>query len=86
MQEVLAKTLPLVALAFLASAMFSVGLDLTTRQIVEPLRNRRLVGAALVANVVFVFARPTAAVERAVDDLPAAIAEVRRRVDAVTAR
>lgn len=54
MQEVLAKTLPLVALAFLASAMFSVGLDLTTRQIVEPLKNRRLVGAALVANVVFV--------------------------------
>jgi ATP-dependent helicase/nuclease subunit A len=39
-----------------------------------------------VANVVFVFARPTAAVERAVDDLPAAIAEVRRRVVALTAR
>ena len=54
MQEILAKTLPLVALVFLASAMFSVGLDLTARQIVEPLRNRRLVGAALVANVVLV--------------------------------
>ncbi len=54
MQEVLARTLPLVALAFLASAMFSVGLDLTIRQIVEPLKNRRLVGAALLANVVLV--------------------------------
>jgi BASS family bile acid:Na+ symporter len=54
MQEILANTLPLVALAFLASAMFSVGLDLTFRQIVEPLRNRRLVGAALAANVVLV--------------------------------
>ena len=54
MQEILAKTLPLVALAFLASAMFSVGLDLTARQIVEPLKNRRLVGAALLANVVLV--------------------------------
>ena len=54
MQEILAQTLPLVALAFLASAMFSVGLDLTARQIVEPLKNRRLVGAALLANVVLV--------------------------------
>jgi BASS family bile acid:Na+ symporter len=54
MQEILAQTLPLVALAFLASAMFSVGLELTARQIVEPLKNRRLVGAALLANVVLV--------------------------------
>jgi BASS family bile acid:Na+ symporter len=54
MQQILAQTLPLVALAFLASAMFSVGLDLTTRQIVEPLKDRRLVGAALVGNLVLV--------------------------------
>jgi BASS family bile acid:Na+ symporter len=54
MQQFLAQTLPLVALAFLASSMFSLGLDLTTRQIVGPLRDRRLLGLALAANVVLV--------------------------------
>lgn len=54
MQELLAKTLPLVALAFLASAMFSVGLDLTVRQIAAPLRNRRLLGSALLAGVIVI--------------------------------
>ena len=39
-----------------------------------------------VTRVVFVFARATGAVERSVDDVPAAVAEVRRRVEAVTAR
>ena len=54
MQELLAKTLPLVALAFLATSMFNVGLDLTVRQIAEPLRNRSLLGRALVASVLLV--------------------------------
>lgn len=54
MQELLTRTLPLVALAFLATSMFNVGLDLTVRQIAEPLRNRRLLGRALVASVLLV--------------------------------
>ena len=54
MQEFLAATLPLVALAFLASAMFSVGLDLTVRQILDPLRDRRLLASALAANALVV--------------------------------
>ncbi len=54
MYDVLARTLPLVALAFLATAMFSLGLELTIRQIVEPLRDRRLLAYSLLANVVVV--------------------------------
>ena len=54
MHAILAQTLPLVALGFLASAMFSLGLDLTPRQIVEPLRDRRLLGLSLLANIVLV--------------------------------
>ena len=54
MHAFLAQTLPLVALGFLASAMFSLGLDLTPRQIVEPLRNKRLLGYSLLANIVLV--------------------------------
>jgi BASS family bile acid:Na+ symporter len=52
--EFLARTLPLVSLVFLASAMFSVGLDLTLRQIVEPLRDKRLLASALAVNIIFV--------------------------------
>jgi BASS family bile acid:Na+ symporter len=52
MHSVLAQTLPLVALTFLASAMLSLGLELTVRQIIEPLRDKRLLGASLAANVV----------------------------------
>lgn len=52
--DILARTLPFVALAFLASAMFSLGLDLTARQIIEPLRDRRLLAFSLLANVVLV--------------------------------
>jgi BASS family bile acid:Na+ symporter len=54
MHDVLAQTLPFVALGFLASAMFSLGLDLTVRQITEPLRDKRLVASALVANIVLI--------------------------------
>jgi len=52
--DTLARTLPLVALAFLVTVMFSTGLDLTFRQIVEPLRDRRLLASSLVANVVLI--------------------------------
>lgn len=52
MYEILAQTLPLVALGFLVSAMFNVGLDLTVRQIVAPLRDKRLLAFALLANLV----------------------------------
>ena len=45
---------PFLALAFLVSAMLSVGLDLTLRQISEPLRDRRLVAISLALNFVLV--------------------------------
>jgi bile acid:Na+ symporter, BASS family len=54
LNDILAQSQPIVALSFLASAMFSLGLDLTLRQIVDPLRNRRLLGYSLAANVVLV--------------------------------
>lgn len=54
MYEILARTLPLVALGFLATAMFNVGLDLTLRQIVVPLRDKRLLASALLANIIIV--------------------------------
>jgi BASS family bile acid:Na+ symporter len=54
LHQVLTQTLPLVALAFLVTVMFSTGLDLTVRQIVEPLRDRRLLVSSLAANVVVV--------------------------------
>ena len=49
-----AQFVSLLALAFLASAMLSVGLDLTVRQIIEPLRDRRLVAISLALNFVLV--------------------------------
>jgi BASS family bile acid:Na+ symporter len=52
--QVLTQTLPFVALTFLLTVMFSTGLDLTVRQIVEPLRNRRLLVSSLVVNVVLI--------------------------------
>ena len=54
MHEILNQTLPLVIAVFLSTAMFSLGLDLTTRQIIDPLRDRRLVAISLLANVVLV--------------------------------
>jgi BASS family bile acid:Na+ symporter len=54
LHDILAQSQPIVALSFLASAMFSLGLDLTLRQIVDPLRNRRLLGVALAANFLLV--------------------------------
>jgi bile acid:Na+ symporter, BASS family len=54
MREILAQSLGGVIVVFLVTAMFSLGLDLTARQIVEPLRNTRLVARSLATNVILV--------------------------------
>jgi BASS family bile acid:Na+ symporter len=54
MHDILTQSLPLAVAVFLATAMFSLGLDLTTRQIVEPMRDKRLMAYSLLANVVMV--------------------------------
>jgi BASS family bile acid:Na+ symporter len=54
LHQVLSQTLPFVALAFLVTVMFSTGLDLTVRQIVEPLRDRRLLVSSLVVNILLI--------------------------------
>jgi predicted Na+-dependent transporter len=54
LHQALSQTLPFVALTFLVTVMFSTGLDLTLRQIVEPLRNRRLLVSSLVVNIVLI--------------------------------
>ena len=43
MDEILRQSVPLAIAIFLVTAMLSLGLDLTLKQIMEPLRNRRLV-------------------------------------------
>jgi bile acid:Na+ symporter, BASS family len=50
--ELLSKVVPIAMLAFVVSSMLAVGLSLTIRQIVAPLRNGRLVLLALLANFV----------------------------------
>jgi BASS family bile acid:Na+ symporter len=50
--ELLAKAVPVALLVFVVSSMLAVGLSLTVGQILEPLRNARLVILALVANFV----------------------------------
>lgn len=54
MHEVLAKSLTIVVALFVFSAMLNLGLELTLRQIIVPLRNPMLIGRALLANVVLV--------------------------------
>jgi predicted Na+-dependent transporter len=54
LHQTLSQTLPFVALAFLVTVMFSTGLDLTVRQIIEPLRDKRLLASSLAANVVVI--------------------------------
>ncbi len=54
MHEILTRLVPLAVAVFLASAMFSLALDLTVGKVIEPLRNRRLVTVALIANVLIV--------------------------------
>src|SRR6476660_4930336 len=50
--ELLSKAIPITMLTFVVSSMLAVGLSLTIRQIVAPLRNGRLVFLALLANFV----------------------------------
>src|SRR5437764_1782232 len=50
--ELLSKAVPITMLAFVVSSMLAVGLSLTIRQIVDPLRNGKLVFLALLANFV----------------------------------
>jgi BASS family bile acid:Na+ symporter len=50
--ELLSKAVPITMLAFVVSSMLAVGLSLTIRQIVAPLRNGKLVFLALLANFV----------------------------------
>lgn len=50
--EVLSKAVPISMLAFVVSSMLAVGLSLTVRQILAPLRNGKLVFFALFANFV----------------------------------
>ena len=50
--EALRKLIPIAMLAFVVSSMLAVGLSLTIRQILAPLRDLRLVVMALVANFI----------------------------------
>src|SRR6266699_3839084 len=52
--ELLSKAVPIAMLAFVVSSMLAVGLSLTIRQIVDPLRNGKLVFLALLANFVLI--------------------------------
>jgi len=50
--ELLSKAVPIAMLTFVISSMIAVGLSLTAEQIFVSLRNRKLVGLALLANFV----------------------------------
>ncbi len=52
--ELLKKAVPFAMLAFVISSMLAMGLGLTVRQIVTPLRNYSLVARALLANFVVI--------------------------------
>jgi len=54
MHEILLKALNVIILVFLVSTMLSVGLSLTVRQILGPLRNARLFISSLVACYILV--------------------------------
>ena len=54
MTDILESLALLSVLVFVIGSMLSMGLSLTTKQIIEPLRNTRLVVLALVANFVVV--------------------------------
>ena len=51
MYELLSKSLGITIAIFIFVSMLNLGLDLTVKQLVEPLRNRPLLGRALAANV-----------------------------------
>ena len=50
--EFLSKVIPVTLLVFVVSSMLAVGLSLTVGEILAPLRNRKLVSLALLANFV----------------------------------
>ena len=50
--EALSKVIPIAVLVFVVSSMLAVGLSLTVKQILAPLRDARLVTLALLANFV----------------------------------
>src|SRR5947199_4620464 len=50
--EFLSKIIPITLLVFVVSSMLAVGLSLTVKEILLPLRNLRLVSLALLANFV----------------------------------
>ena len=50
--QVLAKAVPIAMLTFVVSSMLAVGLSLTIREIVTPLRNGKLLTLAVLANFV----------------------------------
>ena len=52
--EFLSKVIPVMLLVFVVSSMLAVGLSLTVGEILFPLRNRRLVALALLANFVLI--------------------------------
>ena len=54
MTEILAALAQLSVLVFVIGSMFSLGLSLTMKQIIDPLKNTRMVILALVANFVLV--------------------------------
>ena len=54
MNALLTQSLPLTIAVFLATAMVSLGLDLRLAQIVEPLRNGRLMAFSLITSVIVV--------------------------------
>ena len=54
MDELLRQSVPLAIAIFLVTAMLSLGLDLTVKQVIEPLRNRRLVIKSLLTSTLVV--------------------------------
>ena len=54
MTEILETLAQLSVLVFVIASMFSLGLSLTMKQIIDPLRNTRMVILALVANFILV--------------------------------
>jgi len=52
LREFLTQYVGLFIVIFLVTAMFSLGLDLTVRQIIEPLKNKRLVAKSVAVNVI----------------------------------
>lgn len=54
MTEILSSLVQLSMLVFVIGSMFSLGLSLTVQQIIDPLKNTRMVVLALVANFVLI--------------------------------